>query len=180
MLRGAAATDVGVSPAEPAPLGAPGRTWARAVPGPPSPRPPRAPLTACPAASACSGPPGHSRALCCRPGGDAGQAQGAARAAVPTRALAWAGAGPPRAAAAARAPPSCRGRMWAGSGRKAGASWRGGSPGCTGACPAPGWWPARTWTQQAAPRCDAAGSHPAPDPPFWVSGSAELRELLLG
>lgn len=43
-----------------------------------------------------------------------------------------------------------------------------------------GWWPARTWTQQADPRCDAAGSHPAPDPQFWVSASAELRALLLG
>lgn len=115
----------------------------RAVPGPPSPHPPRAPLTARPAVSACSGPPGHSRVLCCRPGGDAGQAQGAARAAVPTRALAGARAGPPRAAAAARAPPSCRGRMWAGSGREAGASWRGGSPGCTGTCPAPGLCPRR-------------------------------------
>lgn len=123
-----------------------------------------APLTARPAVSACSGLPGHPRALCCRPSGGAGQAQGAARAAVPTRTLARAGAGPPRAAAAARAPPSCRGRMWAGSGREAGASWWGGSPGCTGACPAPGWWPARTWTQQAATRDRRRGFAPSTGP----------------
>lgn len=161
MLRGAAAGDFGVPPAEPAPLQTPGRTWALAVSGPPS---PRTPLTALPAASACSGHHGHPRALCCRPGGGAGQVQGATRAAVPTRALARAGAGPPRAPAAARAPPSSRGRMWAGSGREAGASWRGGSPGCTGACPAPGWLPVRTWTQQAATPRDAVDSHSAPGP----------------
>lgn len=70
--------------------------------------------------------------------------------------------------------------MWAGSGSEAGASWRGGSRGCAGACPTPGWWPARTWTQQAATLCDAVDSHPAPGPPLWASGTAELCALCSG